>query len=80
MTATTTQAPDAAAQQAKREAARATLSLHAAYMAHNARRMAERAVALGMTAAEVAALHYAGATVGEAFGFTEPPATPQAAG
>lgn len=62
--------------EAERERARAGLSRNAAYLAHNARRMADRAVKLGMTAAEVAALHHAGAIIGEAFGFQEPPPAP----
>lgn len=62
--------------EAERERARAVLARHAAYLAHNARRMADRAVKLGMAAGEVAALHHAGAIVGEAFGFEAPPPAP----
>lgn len=67
--------------EAERAANRARIAQNAAHLAHNARHMADRAVALAMTPAEVAALHYAAATLGEQFGFKEPPrpaATPGA--
>lgn len=65
--------------EAERERNRAAIERNAAITAFNARRMAERAVRLGLTPRQITALHFAAETLGEVFGFEEPPPPPAGA-